>query len=157
MAAYAKGTSVSVAKSKAEIEDQVTRFGADGFMSGRDGRNVMIAFKARERQVMFRMLSSDPNSPEMKKTPTGKTRREAEAIAACEAEDRRLWRSLAMSIKAKLVGVVDGIETFEQAFMAHVVMPDGLTLSDHITDKIEIAYDTGAMPPLLPLPPKDND
>lgn len=152
MAKYAQGTAVTVARSKAEIEDIVTRFGADGFMSGRDGRKVMIAFKAHNRQVMFRMISPDPDSDEMRQTLTGKTRNQEAAIAACDAEDRRLWRSLAMSIKAKLVGVEDGIETFEQAFMAHVVMPDGLTLSDHVAPKIAQAYETGDMPPLLPGP-----
>ena len=61
-----------------------------------------------------------------------------------------MWRALALSIKAKLVGVDDGIETFEQAFMAHVVMPDGLTLGDHVTPKIAAAYESGKMPALLP-------
>ena len=150
MADYAKGTSVSVAKSKAEIEETVTRFGAEGFISGRDGRDVMIAFKAAHRQVMFRMTMTDPD--EVRFTPTGRKRTDKDAQAAADAEDRRRWRSLAMSIKAKLVSVEDGIETFEQAFMAHVVMPDGLTLSDHIAPKIALAYNTGNMPPLLPGP-----
>lgn len=152
MAQYAKGTSVSAAKSRAEIEEQLERFGADGFMSGRDGNNVMIAFKANNRQVMFRMTTPNPDSEEMRLTPTGKRRTDADAAIACQAEERRRWRSLAMAIKAKLVSVEDGIETFEQAFMAHVVMPDGLTLSDHITDRIAIAYETGSVPPLLPAP-----
>lgn len=149
---YAKGTTVSSAKSRAEIEEMLDRFGADGFMSGRDGRNVMIAFKARGRQIMFRLTMPDPGDKSLRLTPTGKTRSTQSQEDAYRAEERRLWRSLAMSIKAKLVSVEDGIETFEQAFMAHVVMPDGLTLSDHITTRIAQAYETGDMPPLLPGP-----
>lgn len=150
MSQYAKGTTVSVAKSKAEIEEQIDRFGADGFMSGRDGREIRLAFKAHGRQVMFKMIS--PTLDEMRLTENGKRRTDAQAKAACDAEDRRRWRSLAMSIKAKLVSVQDGIETFEQAFMAHVVMPDGLTLGDHVTPHIAQAYETEDMPPLLPGP-----
>lgn len=152
MADFAKGTTVSAAKSRAEIEDLVTRFGADGFMSGREGRYVVLAFKAQGRQVMFRMMLADPDQHRL--TPGGKKRSDADAIKQAEAEDRRLWRCLALSIKAKLVSVSDGIETFEQAFMAHVVMPDGLTLGDHVTPRIAEAYETGDMPALLP-PPSD--
>ncbi|GGL91403.1 hypothetical protein GCM10011534_11960 [Pseudooceanicola nanhaiensis] len=154
MAEFAKGTTVTAARSRAEIEDMLGRFGADGFMSGRDGRHVVVAFKARGRQIMFRMTMPDPADHYL--TPTGKQRSDADARKAADAEDRRMWRALALSIKAKLVGVEDGIESFEQAFMAHVVMPDGLTLSDHITPRIAEAYDTGSMPPLLPPPAKSS-
>lgn len=152
MAAYAQGTTVSAAKSRAEIEELLQRFGCDGFMSGQDGRRVMVAFKARGRQVMFRLEMPDPADKSLRLTPTGKVRSGQSQADAYRAEERRRWRALAMSIKAKLVSVEDGIETFEQAFMAHVVMPDGLTLSDHVTGKIAIAYDSGEMPPLLPGP-----
>lgn len=150
MGAYAKGTSVSAAKSRIEIEEMIDRFGASGFMFGRDGRQAVIAFKARDRHVMFRLLEPDPDSDEFRFTSTGKRRDDQATLASLKAEERRRWRSLTMSIKAKLVSVDDGIETFEQAFMAHVVMPDGLTMSDHVTDRIAIAYETGNMPRLLP-------
>lgn len=152
MGGFASGTTVAPAKSRAEIETQLERFGADGFMSGREGRNVVIAFKARDRQVMFRLTLPDPGDTDLRRTPTGKLRSAGSQADAYAAEERRLWRSLCMSIKAKLVSVADGIETFEQAFMAHVVMPDGLTLGDHVAPKIAAAYDTGTMPPLLPSP-----
>lgn len=148
---FAKGTKVSAAKSRAEIEEHLTRFGADGFMSGRDGRNVVLAFRAHGRQIRFRMTT--PGIEEHRLTATGKRRSDADARTAANAEDRRMWRALALSVKAKLVSVTDGIETFEQAFLAHVVMPDGLTLGDHVTPKISAAYDSGEMPALLPPPP----
>lgn len=150
MPEFAKNTTVTAAKSRAEIEYLLGRFGADGFMSGRDGRNVILAFKAQGRQIMFRMVT--PDIEEHRHTPTGKERSDADAQKAADQEDRRMWRSLALSIKAKLVGVEDGIETFEQAFMAHVVMPDGLTLGEHVAPRIAQAYDSGEMPPLLPAP-----
>lgn len=147
---YAKETSVPTSRSRAEIEDAVTRFGADGFMSGQDGRHVVVAFKAHGRQVALRMTVPDP--AEFSRTPTGKARSASDAKAAAEKEDRRRWRSLALAIKAKLVAVEDEIETFESAFMAHIVMPDGLTVGEHIAPRIAHAYETGQMPPLLPGP-----
>lgn len=152
MAEYAKGTVVTRAKSRAEIEENLERFGAGGFMSGQDGRNVVVAFKARNRQIMFRLTMPDPAEGRFTLTDAGKPRTETSAATFYDAEVRRLWRSLSMSIKAKPVSVEDGIETFEQAFLAHVVMPDGLTLSDHVTGRIALAYETGQMPPLLPGP-----
>lgn len=152
MAAYAKGTAVSAAKSRAEIEENLERFGATGFMSGRDGREVFVAFKARDRQIAFRLTLPHPDDDALRLTPTGRVRTGTSQEEAYRAEERRLWRSLSMSIKAKLVSVEDGIETFEQAFMAHVVMPDGLTLSQHVAPKIALAYESGEMPPLLPAP-----
>lgn len=149
---FAKGTNVSRARSRAEIEATLERFGCEGFMSGQDGRTAVIAFKARGRQIMFRMTMPDPDDKAFRLTPTGKDRTQTGTTAAYEQEVRRLWRAMTMSIKAKLVSVEDGIETFEQAFMAHVVMPDGLTISDHVSSRIAVAYETGDMPRLLPGP-----
>jgi len=152
---FAKGTKVSRAQSRAEIETTLERFGCEGFMSGQDGRTAVIAFKARGRQIMFRMTMPDPDDTAFRLTPTGKARTAPSAATAYEQEVRRLWRAMTMSIKAKLVSVEDGIETFEQAFMAHVVMPDGLTISDHLSSRIAVAYETGDMPRLLPGPERN--
>ncbi len=121
-------------------------------MIGQDGRSAVVAFKARGRQIMFRMTMPEPDDKAFRWTPTGKARTPPVAKAAYDQEVRRMWRAMTMSIKAKLVSVEDGIETFEQAFMAHVVMPDGLTISAHVSGRIAIAYDTGEMPRLLPGP-----
>lgn len=118
-----------------------------------DGDMVMIAFKAAGRQVAFRMQMADP--ADFTDTATGKKRSATDAASFAAKEDRRRWRALALSIKAKLVAVEDGIETFEQAFMAHIVMPDGLTIGQHVTPRIAQAYETGDMPPLLPAPGGD--
>jgi hypothetical protein len=152
MSAYAKNTTVSVSKSRAEIEDQITRFGCDGFMSGRDGQQVVVAFKARNRQVAFRMTLPDPSDPAFTQTAHGRRRTSGGQNDAYAKEERRMWRALCLSIKAKLVSVEEEIETFEQAFMAHIVMPDGLTIADHVVPRIEQAYKTGEMPRLLPGP-----
>jgi hypothetical protein len=59
---------------------------------------------------------------------------------------------LALVIKAKLEAVDSGITTFEDEFLAHIVMPDGQTVASHIKPGIAAAYESGTMTPLLPPP-----
>lgn len=133
MTRYAEKTKVPVSRSKAELEALITRFGATSFMSGMNGETAVIAFEAHGRRVVFRMQMPEPKP-------------------ANAQETRRRWRALTTTIKAKLVSVVDGIETFEEAFMAHVMMPDGLTVGEHVGPRIAQTYETQAMQPLLPPP-----
>ncbi len=53
-------------------------------------------------------------------------------------------------IKAKLEAVASGVSTFEEEFLAHVVLPNGDTIGDWLAPQIANAYDTKKMPPLLP-------
>ena len=49
----------------------------------------------------------------------------------------------ALVIKAKLEVVQSGITTLESEFMAHIVMPDGRTVAEHVTPVIRESYDRG--------------
>jgi hypothetical protein len=71
-------------------------------------------------------------------------------VLAYDQEVRRRWRALGLVIKAKLESVESGIETFESAFMANIVMPDGKTFGKYAGPAIESAYSTGKVPLLLP-------
>jgi hypothetical protein len=53
-------------------------------------------------------------------------------------------------IKAKLEAVESGIACFEEEFMAHIVLPDGRTVGEHVIPGIAQAYETGNVPALLP-------
>ena len=63
---------------------------------------------------------------------------------------RQRWRALALVIKAKLEAVESGITTFEDEFLAHIVMPDGQTVATHIKPRIAEAYEGGRMLALMP-------
>jgi hypothetical protein len=67
-----------------------------------------------------------------------------------EVARRQRWRALALAIKAKLEAVESGIATFEEEFMAYIVLPDGQTVGEFLSPQIEAAYSSGRMPPLLP-------
>ena len=146
--AYAEGTQVSPEKSRAEIERTLKRYGCDGFMFGWEGRRAVLQFRAHDRYVRF--ILQMPNLADFAQTSGGRKRNKSQQEQAAEAEERRRWRSLALAIKAKLDAVESEIVTFEDEFMAHIVLPDGNTVGTHMREQIERAYSDGIMPSLLP-------
>lgn len=148
MTAFAKGTTVTVAKSRAEIERMLQRYGVTGYQSGWQDQRAAILFEKNSRRIRFTLEL--PTLEEFAKAEKNK-RSEAAMKAACEAEQRRLWRSLALVIKAKLESVESGIETFEAAFLNNIVVPGTKeTFGEWAIPKIAAAYDRGInMPPML--------
>lgn len=67
-----------------------------------------------------------------------------------EQETRTRFRALVLCIKAKLESVESGIESFEEAFLAHIVLPDKSLVGDRVRAMVQEAYRTGSMGNLLP-------
>lgn len=152
---YAAQTTVSPEKSRAEIEGLLRKYGADQFVSGWGDGQAVIGFRASGRFVKFTLPMPDKGEEKFWYTKTGRwrspsRRSDSAAALAWEQEIRRRWRALALVIKAKLEAVESGITTFESEFMAHIVMPDGRTVGDHVTPSIAAAYETGKVAGLLP-------
>lgn len=151
MSTYASQTTVSAEKSRAEIESTLRRFGADQFMYGWEDTRAVIQFRAQERLIRFTLKLPDREDPRFTMTPAGRKRRAPDAmLKAYEQATRSAWRSLALVIKAKLVAVDDGIVTFEQEFLAHIVLPSGDTFGNWAIPQVATAYETGEMFPALP-------
>jgi hypothetical protein len=145
---FAQKTIVPVDRSKAEIERLVQRYGATEFAHGWRSERAVIQFKMRDRYVRFILPLPDKHDFEV--TPSGRrTRSESDTLKEWEQGCRQRWRALALTIKAKLESVESGIEEFESAFMAQVVMPDGKTISETVLPAIAEAYKSGKMPELL--------
>lgn len=147
MSAFAKGTTVSPEKTRAEIETLVRRFGADGFVSGWQGEKAMVQFVCRNRRVRF--LLALPALASFQWGPRRRMRKASEMKAAQDAETRRLWRSLLLVIKAKLEAVTSGVTTFESEFLAHILLPNGSTVGEQVAPQLDHAYASGEMPKLL--------
>jgi hypothetical protein len=158
MGEYAKNTSVSVEKSKGEIDRTLQRYGADQFISGWDTKQnmAMIGFSMNSRQIRFFLPLPEQDDPEFTKTPTGKRKKPDAALAAWEQGCRQRWRALALMIKAKLEAVESGITEFEDEFMAHIILPNGTTFGDWAKPQIEEAYVRGTMPSMLPALPRGS-
>jgi len=78
MGRYAAQTSVSVDKSKAEIERTLRRYGAEAFMYGWEGNRALIGFKLSGKSL--RMELPLPKQSEFVRTETGRQRQSQEAV-----------------------------------------------------------------------------
>lgn len=149
MTRYAASTSVSSAKSKAEIESTVERYGAEQFFSGWDATHAVIGFTMVGRDVRFVLPMPDRADPTFTHHSRGPRSPDA-ALEQWEQACRQKWRALLLVIKAKLEAVESGISVFEEEFLANIVMPDGRLVAEHVRPRIAAAYETGDMPPMLP-------
>lgn len=151
MARYAQNTSVPTDRSRAEIERTLARYGASAFMYGWDDSRAVIQFQASDRLVRFVLPVPDRNDRAFTHTPArGHRRSDADAEKAWEQATRSRWRALLLVVKAKLEAIEAGITTFEQEFLAHIVLPDSQTVGEFIGPQIAEAYRSGVMPSPLP-------
>lgn len=149
---FAGNTSVPIERSKAEIEGMLTRYGADQFISGWSDNEARIQFRAKNRYIRFIITMPNRADKRFTQDPRCSWRKRAEGAAqkAYDQEIRRLWRALALVVKAKLEAVQSGITQFDDEFMAQIVMPDGKTVSEHARPMIDEAYKSGKAIALLP-------
>lgn len=145
---YAARTRVGQDRSEAEIKRIVLRFGAEQFMSAQSAHRAVLGFKVRDRLIRFELPL--PTVEDVRKTETGRDRNAGALQDAHDQETRRRWRALALVIKAKLEAVETGVTTFEQEFLAHIVMPGGKTVAELTLPSINAAYASGKVRPLLP-------
>lgn len=148
---YAKATTVSVEKSRIEIENSLKRYGADQFASGWQHGKATIGFRCSGCFVKFTLPLPDPTDKVFWRNPRSryKDRSASAAARAYEAEERRRWRALSLVIKAKLEAVSSGIATFVDEFLAHILLPDGREVGEVIKPQIAESYSSGKMPLLL--------
>lgn len=153
---YAADTSVPVERSRAEIEGTLKRYGATHFGYMTDPKRAVVMFQANGRSVRFSLPLPDRASRNFthradKRSGLFKQRTVTEADKAYEQACRTRWRALALVIKAKLEAVASGITTFENEFLAHVVLPNGGTVGEWIAPQLEASYKSGGMPSMLAL------
>jgi hypothetical protein len=144
---YAADTSVSVERSKAEIEKTVARYGASGFASAWAGNQARIGFQIEGVQVQLRLEL--PSVEDYKRSPRGRARDREATQKAWEQACRAQWRALALVVKAKLEAVESGISTLEREFLVDLVVPGGGTVGDQLLPGLAKALQTGRLPPLL--------
>jgi len=148
MTRYASKTSVSVGKSKAEIERTLTRYGASEFayMSSQD--RAMIGFLVESHRIQISITLPPPQ--DFQYTETGRERTTSVMRTEWERACRQRWRALALVIKAKLEAVECGIISMEDEFLAYTVLPSGQTIGEKLTPKLTEILASGKVPSLLP-------
>lgn len=124
---YAARTKVPIIKSRMEIETIVARYKADQFGIAMTTGKAMIQF--RMQKWMLRFILPLPN--------------------ANEQDHRQRWRALCLIIKAKFEAVESKITTLEEEFEAHIVMPDGKTMHEHLAPQLKQIQESGKLPESL--------
>lgn len=137
---YAQDTSVSVSKSKEDIERVLRRYGASKFASGWDEDSATIAFEASGRMVRF--VVTLPQLSDFALSPAGRKRTAASQMASWEQASRSIWRSLKLCIQAKMEAIAAGIATFDDEFLAYLVLGDGRTVSEHVAPSLNNSIST---------------
>lgn len=155
MTVYAANTSVSVGRSIAEIQDCLSRYGADKFAQYTESGLAGIIFEFQNRQVKFELPLPKREDFAKKKVNTGyghyrvRNCSPEEQAKLHEQACRQKWRALALVIKAKLEAVESGITSFQDEFLAHTVLPNGKTLGSWIAPQLADAFTLKKMPPML--------
>lgn len=139
---FAEATKVPVSQSRAEIERLLARHRCAqyGTMVDHELQIARVQFRAYDRIVRFELALPTQAGPR----PHHQAKR--------EQEERRVWRALLLVIRAKLEAVENAIASFEEEFLAHIVMPNDQTVGAAIAPLIAEAYKRGQMPRALLAP-----
>ena len=127
-------TSVPVERSQGAIRDLLRKFGAKGFsfnearakdVEGAEKRIAMVEFLHSDQHVRILVALKMPD-PALIHAKSRRARVKTYEVILDEEmaqEERRIWRVLFHTIKARMVAVEEKVETFEEAFLAHLVDP----------------------------------
>lgn len=150
MPQYASDTKVSPEQTLMDIRKTLTKYNANGFSIAEDEKHVGVIFNMEGRRVRFVVPLPERNNKDYQHLRNnGKVKAGQFSPEKYEQAIRQRWRALLLTIKAKLESVESEIETFEEAFLAHIVLPDGRTMGDVALPQIHQSYIDGKMPPLL--------
>jgi hypothetical protein len=137
---YAETTNVPVERSRQEIERVLVKYGAKKFGTMTEPEQVTIYFEIKGREVALHLPMPHDKDPVWR----------ARGETARERETRRRWRVLVITVKAMLEAVESKLLTFDQAFLAHIVIPgSGRTIGDALVPKLDALYSGQSLPALL--------
>jgi hypothetical protein len=135
--AFAEGTTVAVSKTRGEIENLITKYGATRFAYGYIEDRAAINFVANGRLVRFTVPLPGKDDKRVRARALRLSRSNyridpPKLDIAIQEEDRRRWRCLLLAIKSKFTTVESGIESFEEAFLANIVTTENMTVFERI-------------------------
>lgn len=150
---YAANTTVSVERSRAEIETVLTKYGATKFAYFSEDMKACIAFEIHEKRIRFLLPLPDKREDQFrfrKHYASRKLNTPEQQHNVWEQACRQRWRALALAIKAKLEWIETGIVTVEEEFLPYIVTANGKTVAEMVMPQLERLYQSGFVPKLLP-------
>ena len=155
MGSYAKGTSVSVARSKEEIQNVLVKYGChDIGEASKQNQGWVIEFTRDNRLARMQVVFPDPDDPEFRTTHNGTRRRSHDQVdRLIEQETRRRFRCLLIYLKGKFEYLDSGVSDFETEFFGHIVDPvKKITMSQMLKHHVQERYLGNDVQPLICLP-----
>lgn len=122
-------TEVQVERSQGEIRKLLHSHGASNFSFAEGSHEgsiwAAVEFVHGGSRVRIQVPLKEPELAVINsKLSRTRTKNRAQIVdELVEQEARRIWRVLFHGLKARLVSVEERVETFEQAFLAHLVDP----------------------------------
>jgi hypothetical protein len=149
--AYAT-TLVPVSRSQDEIRTVLRKHGAESFQFGegkRDGQRLAgVDFTRKGMRVMMLVPIIPPTHAEVVRIERSAHKKRGWLDPEPWAE-ARIWRVIAWGLRARLIGVEEGVETFEQAFLPHIVNPStGKTIYDELSQYGRLDLSAMSLPAL---------
>lgn len=148
---YAADTSVSVEKTRAELDRLLSKAGASQRMMGSDDEAgaAFVVFSLQGRQVRLRVPLPKQSDPRFLRDGRGTRRPASKVIEAWEQACRSRWRQLLLLVKAKLEAIALGLSTVEREFLADIYLSDGRTVHQALVDDLDQMYRDGSVPKML--------
>jgi hypothetical protein len=151
-----ESTNVPVEKSQGQIRKLLSGQGASRLAFGEEreaaGRRwAAVTFVIGAHAVRLRVPLKPVDEREVRrKLMRARTKTQDEIRNTLyEHEEKRIWRVLAWNLKARMVAVQEGVETFEEAFLAHLLDPrTGTTIYEQLAQSGQVQLTQ----PLLALP-----
>lgn len=142
---YAEGTTVSVVKSRQDLEVLLRQHGATQFSFLEGDEQSIVVYRLSGRHIKH--VISRPKV-DVKRTSKGLSKEETE-LKRGEKEYQRRWRALLLLCKAKLEMIATGGSTFEAEFLSDTLLSNGETVSQAMLPRVAQMYISGQMPSLL--------
>lgn len=128
MSAYAS-TTVSVEASQGSIRKLLASYGCERFGFGEyrldNTTFAEVGFTKGDASVRMRVPLKPIDETAVRRKVQRARTKDADTLRfeANEQEAKRIWRVLHWNLKARLEAVQEGVETFEEAFLAHLLVP----------------------------------
>lgn len=126
-------TKVPVENSQADIRRSVMKYLERGYTISevKDDEGVERAIVEFRREGVLVRISAEVPPPDMRKIDATARRARSRSKDEIEFEAREqlrreTWRSIALGVDARLRAVDAGVSTFEQAFMADIVIDEAI-------------------------------
>lgn len=135
---YIRGASMSCAATQTEIRDLLLGAGAYAFQCSSDDGQARVAFRSGGHQFQMAVTVSTGRAAATRRAQETET-----AHVASQNALRQGWRQLSALIRAKVEAVASGIVSFDEEFLAYMLLPGRGSVFRATAPAIAAAYAVG--------------